>query len=232
MKPYNGSTRSMLQVGSKTSSIFDALAREKLSELINADRSVSKHRINLAFNEPAEAYVAQMSIHICGPVSESIAQNAAGFRELLGTDLKEEVGKNYLNEYFELKMPMKEGANYKQHLKVIEEVFAPGGPISQTGLGAHIRFFPMDKELIVRFYVSIQTGTLPEIPGAIRDALKDIDQYFRFKAVVGIDGEELLTVDKPLVEHLMKGFKFEYELVFLKNLKKALMEELKDPGVS
>lgn len=58
MKPYNNSTRSMLLVGSKTSSVFDALAREKLAEILHADKSVSRHRVSLAFNEPAEAYVA------------------------------------------------------------------------------------------------------------------------------------------------------------------------------
>lgn len=44
--------------------------------------------------------------------------------------------------------------------------------------------------------------------------------------MVGIDAEELLTSDKPLVEHLTKGFKMEYELVFLRNLKQALLEGL------
>lgn len=35
MKSYNGGTRSMLMVGGKTGSIFDALAREKLADIIN-----------------------------------------------------------------------------------------------------------------------------------------------------------------------------------------------------
>ena len=51
------------------------------------------------------------------------------------------------------------------------------------------------------------------------------------KAVAGVDAEEVLSSDKPLLEHLTKGFKVEYELVFLKNLKKALLEEVKDPGI-
>jgi hypothetical protein len=63
----------MLQIGGKTGSIFDALAREKLADIISQDRSLSKHRISLGFNEPAEAYVAEMSFHICGPVADEMA---------------------------------------------------------------------------------------------------------------------------------------------------------------
>lgn len=63
-----------------------------------------------------------MSYHICGPVSDEMAQKAAGFRELLGKDLKEELGKKYQNNYFEIKVAMKSTA-YKPHLKVIEDLF-------------------------------------------------------------------------------------------------------------
>lgn len=83
----------MLLVGGKTGSIFDALAREKLADIINSDKSLSKHRIALQFNEPAEAYTAEMSFHVCGPVAEEMAHKASGYRELLGKDLKEELGK-------------------------------------------------------------------------------------------------------------------------------------------
>lgn len=137
-----------------------------------------------------------------------------------------------MNEYFEIKIPMKDGHSYKQYIKPIEEMFAPGGPINESSMvQAHIKFFPMDKQLLVRFYLSIRT-TGPKIPDIIREALKDVDQYFKIKMVSGIDGEELLTVEKPLVEHLMKGFKNEYEFVFLKNLKKVAMEAIKDSSLA
>jgi len=48
----------------------------------------------------------------------------------------------------------------------------------------------------------------------------------KFKAVVGVDAEEIITADKPLLEHLMKGFKFSWDFVFLKNIKKILLEEM------
>lgn len=214
----------MLQVGSKTANIFDAMAKEKLVEMIQADKSTSKHRFSIGFNEPAEAYVTQASIHFCGPFTEAQLEKAAGFRELLGSDLKEEVGQKYMNIYLECKIPMKDGSNYKPHVRAIEKILEEKGFKDQDNI---LKFFPMDKELLIRFYVSVANSTAPSIPDVIRDAFKDTDQYMKFKAVVGVDAEEILTADKPLLEHLMKGFKFSWELVFLKNIKKILLEEMK-----
>ena len=72
MKPYTNTTRSMLQVGSKTANIFDAMAKEKLIEMIKSDKSLSKHKFSIGFNEPPEAYIADMSFHFCGPVTQTM----------------------------------------------------------------------------------------------------------------------------------------------------------------
>jgi hypothetical protein len=85
------------------------MAREKLVEIIHSDQTTSKHRISIGFNEPTEAYVAQASLHFCGPFTESVVEKAAAFRELLGKDLKEEIGEKYLNLYYEFKVNMKDG---------------------------------------------------------------------------------------------------------------------------
>jgi len=41
---------------------------------------------------------------------------------------------------------------------------------------------------------------------------------------LGYDTEELLNEDKPLIEHLIKGFKFQTKISHLKFLKNALMK--------
>lgn len=165
MKPYNNSTRSMLQVGSKTSSIFDALSTQKLTEMIKADQSLSKHRFSIGFNEPTEAYVAEASFHFCGPWTELMVENAAGYRELLGSDLKEEVGEKYVNAYLEYKIQMKDSTGYKQHIKAIEKAIE-GTDAKKNGW--HIRFFPMDKQLMIRMYFSHASPAAPSIPDIIR----------------------------------------------------------------
>jgi hypothetical protein len=96
--------------------------------------------------------------------------------------------------------------------------------------GVHVRFFPMDKQLLIRLYISVAMSSAPSVPDVIRDAFKDTDQYAKFRAVVGVDAEEVLTAEKPLLEHLMKGFRFTWEMVFLKNLKNILLEEMKKGG--
>lgn len=195
--------------------------------MIQADQSTSKHRFSVGFNEPAEAYVVQASVHFCGPVTENMVERAAGFRELLGADLKEDVGEKYMNVYLEYKIQMKDGSSYKQYIKTVEKAIEEVGA---KKIGVHVRFFPMDKQLLIRIYISIAMSSAPSIPDVIRDAFKDTDQYMKFKAVVGVDAEEVLTAEKPLLEHLMKGFRFTWEMVFLKNLKNILLEELKKGG--
>ena len=56
--------------------------------------------------------------------------------------------------------------------------------------------------------------------------MKDVDQYFKMKVVMGADAEEILTTDKPLVEHYLKGFSITIDVVFLKKIKEALMAGL------
>lgn len=128
-----------------------------------------------------------------------------------------------MNVYLEYKVTMKDGSNYKKYIKTVEEAIEEVGAKSN---GVHVRFFPMDKQLLIRIYISIAMSSAPSIPDVIRDAFKDTDQFMKFKAVVGVDAEEILTTEKPLLEHLMKGFRFTWEMHFLKNLKNVLMEQL------
>lgn len=48
---------------------------------------------------------------------------------------------------------------------------------------------------------------------------------------MGADAEEILSSDKPLIEHYLKGFKIQVDVVFLKQLKKALMTGLEGTDI-
>ena len=65
-----------------------------------------------------------------------------------------------------------------------------------------------------------------DVPVGLREGLKDVDQYIKFKMVAGADAEEILSSDKPLVEHYLKGFSIQLDIVFLKQIKKALLSGL------
>ena len=64
----------------------------------------------------------------------------------------------------------------------------------------------------------------PLIPASFAESLKDVEQYINFHVTLGYDTEELLNEDKPLIEHLLKGFKFQTKISFLKSLKNALIK--------
>ena len=65
---------------------------------------------------------------------------------------------------------------------------------------------------------------LPIIPASIAESLKDVEQYIHSHVTLGYDTEELLNEDKPLIEHLIKGFKFQTKIRYLKSLKNALIK--------
>ena len=64
----------------------------------------------------------------------------------------------------------------------------------------------------------------PLIPASFAESLKDVEQYINFHVTLGYDTEELLNEDKPLIEHLIKGFKFQTKISHLKYLKNAFMK--------
>ena len=65
---------------------------------------------------------------------------------------------------------------------------------------------------------------LPIIPASFAESLKDVEQYIHSHVTLGYDTEELLNEDKPLIEHLLKGFKFQTKISHLKYLKNALIK--------
>ena len=108
--------------------------------MIKADKSLSKHRFSIGFNEPPEAYIVDMEYHFCGPVTQNMLQKAHGFRENLGSDLKELPGRDYMNAYMEYVIQMKKKADYKEHIAFLEQNALP--LLKEKGI--HVKFFPKD----------------------------------------------------------------------------------------
>ena len=72
MKAYNGATRSMLQMRNQTSTIFDVLAKDDIQKILKDDKSMTKHRIKIQFNEPPESYYGELIYHLLGPFTEKM----------------------------------------------------------------------------------------------------------------------------------------------------------------
>lgn len=54
LKPYNGSTRSMLQIATKTSSVFEAMKNKEITDILNKDQKLTKHRVCINLNSPPD----------------------------------------------------------------------------------------------------------------------------------------------------------------------------------
>lgn len=58
----------------QTSTIFDVLAKEDIQKIINEDKSMTKHRIKIQFNDPPESYYAEIIYHLLGPFTEKMIE--------------------------------------------------------------------------------------------------------------------------------------------------------------
>ena len=67
MKPYNGSTKTLLKIGNKAASIFNAMA-DKTKQAFEEDLKTRSHKISVSLNDPGEdvGYTMETAIHVCG----------------------------------------------------------------------------------------------------------------------------------------------------------------------
>lgn len=231
MKSYNGATRSILQMGNQTSTVFDILAKEDIQKILKDDKSMTKHRIKIQFNEPPESYYGEIIYHILGPFTDKMEKESDKFFQEL--KLKEAPGAKTAKIYFDLSVAMKPGgkAKYEGYCEKLHKLFLENKPEPSAFVpDMHLKLTAEDDKITARFMVILPEAINPlkqvQVPVGLKEGLKDVDQYFKIKIVMGADAEEILTTDKPLVEHYLKGFSITFDIVFLRQLKKALMAGL------
>jgi hypothetical protein len=132
-----------------------------------------------------------------------------------------------------MSIAMKEGqkAKYEEYCKNLMKLFEENKPEPSMFVpDMHLRLYAEDDKLTAKFLLILPDMINPlkkvDIPLGLREGLKDVDQYVKIKVVMGADAEEILTQDKPLLEHYLKGFSFTMDVVFLKQIKKALLAGL------
>ena len=64
-----------------------------------------------------------------------------------------------------------------------------------------------------------------QIPDSLVAALIDVEQFVNLHVSLGFDAEQILSEgETSLIEHYLKGFKYQFSISHLKHLKKALMK--------
>ena len=66
MKSYNGTTRKMLSIGNKSKAILEKIKFNEIFEMIHGDRKVSKHKVSVNFNAPADDHYIEVKANIFG----------------------------------------------------------------------------------------------------------------------------------------------------------------------
>lgn len=122
-------------------------------------------------------------------------------------------------------------AKYEEYCTKLMQLFDKHKPEASAYVpDMQLRLLPEDDKIIAKFIVILPEAINPlnkmDVPVGLREGLKDVDQYIKFKAIMGADAEEILSSDKPLLEHYLKGFSVQIDVVFLKQIKKALLTGL------
>lgn len=196
MKSYNGSTRSMIQIRNQTTTLFDVMAKEDIKKLLAEDKSMTKHRLKIQFNDPPEAYYAEVIAHLFGPFTDKMIAADEAFVKELGDELKEPPGpKSHV--FFQLSIAMKPGQKkkYEGYCEKLLKLFNENKPSGQPEI--HLKLYAFDDRIDAKFLVSL-TGYLnplrrTPIPMGLKEALKDTDQFIKLKIIMGADAEEILT---------------------------------------
>lgn len=97
----------------QTSTIFDVLAKEDIQKIINEDKSMTKHRIKIQFNDPPESYYAEIIYHLLGPFTEKMIEEDKQFCGELGDAFKESPGEKTAHVFLCLEIAMKPGQKAK-----------------------------------------------------------------------------------------------------------------------
>lgn len=192
---------------------------------------MTKHRIKIQFNEPPESYYAELMYHLLGPFTEKMNAQSAEFEKEI--DLKESAGTKSAKVFATMSVAMKPGQKekYQTYCEKLMQLFKENKPEPSMFVpDMHLKLYAEDDKLTAKFLLILPEAINPlktvEVPLGLREGLKDVDQYVKMKIVMGADAEEILTQDKPLLEHYLKGFSVTIDVVFLKQIKKALLAGL------
>lgn len=232
MKSYNGKTRNMLRIGKKSKEILDKIKGQEIYDMIHQDKKVSTHRMSVSFNAPADVHYTETKVNLFGQDTANLVKDGQAFRDSLGAEYAPQIrDEEYADLFAELNVSMKSG-NKDKYEAFVSKYQAKADGIIPKEENIYMKLSSTDDKLTMKLFIHQTKSNLqvPPIPDNLREALKDIDQHIKVKVVLGIDAEELLTSEKPILEQAMKGFSVNAEFAFLKNIKKAIQKEFEGSG--
>ena len=109
MKAYNGNTRNMLQMRNQTSTIVDILAKEEIQKMIKEDKTLTKHKIKIQFNDPPPDHYIEAIGNILGPFNEEMIKVKNDYKASLGNELSVFPGDKVTDVYMQAEIAMKPG---------------------------------------------------------------------------------------------------------------------------
>lgn len=70
MKSYSSNKKSMIIMKNRATDIMQILAKKNIQKLIEKDKSMTRHKVQIKFNEPPEQNYVHAKFHLFGPFTE------------------------------------------------------------------------------------------------------------------------------------------------------------------
>jgi hypothetical protein len=81
MKAYNDSTRSILQVASTTTTVFEALKSKEISDILHNNTKLTKHRVAINLNSPPDGQRIEVKANLLGPETTKLKNDAYEYKK-------------------------------------------------------------------------------------------------------------------------------------------------------
>ena len=80
MKALSGTSKSMIQVANTTSTVFEALKKKEISDILSKNPKLTKHRVCVNFNSPPDGQKIEVKVNLYGPETAKLRPEAYEFK--------------------------------------------------------------------------------------------------------------------------------------------------------
>lgn len=238
MKPYNGSRRALLKAGNQTRKLMDIMSEETKAALLGQEIKLKSSSVSIGFNPPSDPQTfVKGSLHIGGHEAFNKCNELEG-RYHDAVDAKREherfvVGWRKDDDdvcYVELRLGFK--GNAKHHAERFGNALKKVYDLIPSDGDEELYFKP---KVLALDDNTVAVGLKIHYPNKFpmfddfKPILKNAGQHVHWSLELGTSLKEIFESGEPIAKLAsLGGFKMQHKHCFISNLKKVLIELMKD----
>lgn len=237
MKPYNGSTRTMLRIGNKTKALKDVMIAEAMNCLLGQELKVKTSKMSFGFNAPEEP-ASKIDVGIMFGGHRNGAQTndlRSKYNDAIIAAKETERFVNgwrkngYSVTFGEITIKVEEGTAQPN----VDKINSMLNMIKEMAVDDESMYFDPKATAVddshiaigLKFHMKNKAGALPADVAA---KLAHIEQEIGYSISLGTSLDDVMNGDEPLMKCLSKGFRISHTHTLVSNMKKVFLELMKD----